>query len=148
MRRAEGGAPARRHVHLGERLVAVSRIRSNLASVEEIACSLGVAQGEVLGWLRDHAHERMHTLEELRQGGAAHLRLASRAHRLAALVAECERELRILHQELVRGLDASNDDAEPSKELAPISQFGRARVARAQRDRAPARKFVDAGSQR
>ena len=146
MRRAEG-ARARRHVHLGERLVAVSRIRSNVASVEEVARSHGVAIGEVLAWLRDHAHERTHTLEELRQGGAAHLRLAARARQLATLVAECERELRILHQELLGGPDASNDeDAEASKELGGNSHFGAPRVADAQRGGSRTRKFVDGDS--
>jgi len=132
-------------VHLGDRLVAVSRIRSGVATVMETARSLGVTEGEVLAWMRDHAHERMHSLEEIRRGGSpVHHRLSERAQRLAALVAESERELRILHQELLGGLEASNDDAQPSKELASISQFGGTRVARAQRVRARARKSVDA----
>jgi hypothetical protein len=137
-------------VHLGERLVAVSRIRSGVASVGETSRALGVAEVEVEGWMRDHANERVHSLEELRRGGSAtHVRLSERAHRLAALVAESERELRDLHQELLRGLEASNDeDAEASKEFGGNSHSGAPRVARAQRDPARARKFVDGDSTR
>ena len=140
---------ARRFVHLGERLVAVARIRAGAASVEETALALGVDADDVSGWMSAHAGERMHSLEELRQGSPEHARLAERARRLATLVAESERALRDLHQELIRGIDASNDaDAGASKELARNSHFGAPRVAPPQRMGSATRKFVDGDSTR
>jgi transposase-like protein len=140
---------ARRFVHLGERLVAVARIRAGAATVEETALALGVDPAEVAGWLSTHAGERMHSLEELRQGSPEHARLAERVRRLAALVAESERALRDLHQELIRGIDASNDaDAGSSKEFALNSHFDAPGVAPPQRKASATRKFVDGDSTR
>jgi len=146
---AERRASRARFIHLGERLVAVARIRAGAASVEEIALALGVDATEVAGWLSTHAGERMHSLEELRQGSPEHARLAERARRLAVLVAESERALRDLHQELIRGIDASNDsDAGSSKELALNSHFDAPGVAPPQRKASATRKFVDGDSTR
>ena len=140
---------ARRFVHLGERLTAVARIRAGAASVEDTAIALGVDAAEVSVWLSTHAGERLHSLEELRQGSPEHVRLAERARRLAALVAESERALRDLHQELIRGIDASNDaDAGASKELALNSHFDAPIVAAPQRKPSATRKFVDGDSTR
>ena len=140
---------ARRFVHLGERLVAVARIRAGATSVEETALALGVDAAEVAGWLSALAGERVHSLEELRQGSPEHARLAERARRLATLVAESERALRDLHQELIRGLDASNDaDLGSSKEFALNSHFDASGVAAPQRKASATRKFVDGDSTR
>jgi hypothetical protein len=77
------------------------------------------------------------------------MRLVMRARRLASLVAESERTLRDLHQELIRGITPSNDDeAQPSKELARNSQFRPRRVATSQRSGVRTRKFVDGDSTR
>jgi hypothetical protein len=52
----------------------------------------------------------MVSLDDLRAGGTPHAqRLGKRAERLAELVAEAERELRELHQELIRNAIASNE---------------------------------------
>lgn len=100
----------RRFVHLGDRLLAIGRIRSGTLTVEEAAAELGVANEDVIGWQRQHAFERMVCVEDIRSPRSAHVqRLARRAERLAGLVADTERELRELHQELLRGVIASNE---------------------------------------
>jgi hypothetical protein len=97
-------------VHLGDRLLAVGRIREGMLTAEEAARELGVAVEEVIGWQQVHAFERMVSLEELRGPGSPEAqRLSKRAQRLADLVADAERELRGLHQELLRGVMASNE---------------------------------------
>lgn len=102
-------------VHLGDRLLAIGRIREGMLTVGEAARGLGVSVEEVAAWQQVHAFERMVSLDEMRAGGSpeAH-RLSRRAERLAGLVADAERELRELHRELLRGATASNDPyAEP-----------------------------------
>jgi hypothetical protein len=91
-------------VHLGDRLLAIGRIRAGTLTVGEAARDLGVGVDEVVGWQQVHALERVVSLEELRGGGCAEVqRLSRRAQRLAGLVADAERELRRLHQELLHG---------------------------------------------
>jgi hypothetical protein len=92
--------PARRFVHLGERLLAIGRIRAGAQSAREVAAELGVPLEEVLHWLHAHAGERTVTFEELRASASPEVqKLSRRAQRLAALVAHAERLLRELHQE-------------------------------------------------
>ena len=156
MKRATERRPsriARRHVHLGERLLAIGRIHSGVATVDEMARSLEVGREEVLQWIRTHAGERTVTFEELRPRGSPEMqRLRVRAHRLATLVAEYEKALRELHQEYLRGATASNDPlagaADPSKKVGGISKDRTPRVANAQPRAATVRKFVDGGSTR
>jgi hypothetical protein len=102
-------------VHLGDRLLAIGRIREGMLTVADAARELGVTLDEVIGWQQVHAFERMVSLDELRRGGSPEaMRLSKRAQRLADLVADAERELRELHQELVHGVMASNEPyAEP-----------------------------------
>jgi hypothetical protein len=90
-------------VHLGDRLLAIARIREGMITGEQAARELGVTLDEVIDWHHMHALERMVSLDELRAGGSpeAH-RLSKRAQRLADLIADAERELRGLHQEFLR----------------------------------------------
>ncbi|MGZ5033566.1 MAG: hypothetical protein ACXWAC_10255 [Usitatibacter sp.] len=108
--RLESRIARRRFVHLGDRLLAIGRIHSGALTVEEAAAELGVAPDEVIAWQRQHAFERLVSVEEIRSPRSAQMeRLARRAERLAGLVADTERELRELHQELLRGAVASNE---------------------------------------
>ena len=106
-------------VHLGDRLLALGRIREGVLTVDEAARELGVTADEVIGWQQVHAFERMVSIDELRGSGSPQVRrLSKRAQRLADLVADAERELRELHHELLRGVMASN---EPFAEPGPPS---------------------------
>jgi len=144
--------PARRvrHVHLGDRLLAIGRVRSGVATIDEAARDLGVGRDDVLDWITQHAGERLVSLEELRaQGSPEMLRLARRAQRLAVLVAEAERSLRALNQELVRGLVASNEEPfEASNNFGENPPRGAEDVAATQPSRARERNFVDGDSSR
>jgi acetyl esterase/lipase len=102
-------------VHLGDRLLAIGRIRDGMLTAAEAARELGVDVDEVIGWQQVHAFERMVSLDEMRRAGSPEAqRLSKRAERLADLVADAERELRELHQELLQGVMASNEPfAEP-----------------------------------
>jgi hypothetical protein len=147
-RRKDG--PARvRHVHLGDRLLAIGRVRAGLATIDEVAAALGVPRDEVLDWIARHGSERTVTLDELRaQGSPEMLRLSRRAQRLADLVARAERDLRALNQELVRSLVASNEPFDPSNNLGENTQRGSGDVAGPQPALAHARNFVDGASRR
>ena len=92
-------APARRFVHLGDRLLAIGRIRSGAVTLERAAEELGVEASDVLHWIGVHGAERNVTFEELRSASPETERLARRVERLAGLVADAERLLRDLHQE-------------------------------------------------
>jgi len=106
-------------VHLGDRLLAIGRIREGMLTAAEAARELGVDVDEVIGWQQVHAFERMVSLDEMRGAGSPEVqRLSKRAERLADLVADAERELRELHQELLHGVMASN---EPFAEPGPPS---------------------------
>jgi hypothetical protein len=108
--RLESRIARKRFVHLGDRLLAVGRIRRGMLTIEQAAAELGVEPAEVTAWQRQHAFERLVSVEEIRSPSSAHVqRLARRAERLAGLVADTERELRELHQELLRGAIASNE---------------------------------------
>jgi hypothetical protein len=132
-----------KHVHLGDRLLAIGRIRSGLATVDEVAAGNGVTR------ITQHAGERMVTLGELRaQGSPQMLRLAQRAQRLAGLVAEAERSLRALNQELLRSMSPSNEPFADSNNLDEKAPPRESRVASAQPSGPHARKFVDGGTPR
>jgi hypothetical protein len=141
--------PGRRHVHLGERLEAVARVRGGEA-MQDVAVDIGVAAEDLHAWVAALAGDRVHTIEELRHGDSPErMKLVKRARRLADLVAESERTLRDLHQELIAGISPSNDEeAEPSKELERNPQFGATRVPTPQREPRLPRKFVDGDSTR
>ena len=143
--------PARRarHVHLGDRLLAIGRVRSGLATVDEVALAHGVSRDDVLDWVTQHAGERTVTLDELRaQGSPEMLRLARRAQRLAELVADAERSLRSLNQELVRSLAPSNEPFDPSNNFDEKPHAGATVVAATQPSRVRERKSIDGESRR
>jgi len=103
MRPNEGPAARRtRFVHLGDRLLAIARIRAGTASVEAIAEEHEVEPKEVRHWLELHAEERVVLFDEFRDNASPESRgLMKRARHLAQLVAEADRLLRDLHQEYV-----------------------------------------------
>jgi hypothetical protein len=109
-------------VHLGDRLLAIGRIREGMLTAEEAARELGVTVEDVIGWQQVHAFERMVSIDEMRAGGSSPeaQRLSKRAERLADLVADAERELRELHHELLQDVMASN---EPFAEPPPSNKF-------------------------
>ena len=87
----QDGTRRTRFVHLGDRLLAIGRIRSGVASVELIAEELDVDPGDCVM-----------SLDDVRDGATPELRdLARRARLLAELVAEADRSIRELHQEYV-----------------------------------------------
>ena len=112
----------RKHVHLGERLEAIDRIREGHAGVDDVAREMGVSSAEVRDWQHRHSGDRTVSLSEIRQPQTPEeARLAARVHLLARLVASAEHELRALHEEYIRSLPASNeaydDNHVPSKEF-------------------------------
>ncbi len=97
-------------VHLGDRLLAIGRIRDGMLTVADAARELGVTIDDVVGWQQLHAFERTVSLEELRRRDSPQaLVLNRRAQRLAELITEAERELRDLHQEFLAAAVASNE---------------------------------------
>ena len=90
-----------RHVHLGERLEAIERIRRGELDVEGAALRWGVEPDEIRRWLEMHAGDRPLTLEEVVQSPDV-VRLTKRAQRLAELIATSESTIRMLHSMLRR----------------------------------------------
>ena len=91
---------APRFVHLGDRLLALERMRAGLATMTQTAESLGVSVADLRKWQVELSRERSVNLADLRPGqGPLLQRLRARAKRLAGLVAASERELRVLQQE-------------------------------------------------
>src|SRR5262249_47807096 len=86
-------------VHLGDRLLAIARIRSGAATIDRIAEEFGLEPAEVVHWLEEHAGDRITTFEELRYGSEEVRGLAQRARRLMELVTLADRQIRDLHQE-------------------------------------------------
>lgn len=107
----------RKFVHLGDRLEAIDRIREGHGSVDQVARELGVTAAEVEGWRARHAADRTVRLAEIRRPATPEeSRLAARVQVLARLVADADRELRSLHEELIRSLPASNEAFEAASE--------------------------------
>ena len=96
------GTQRARFVHLGDRLLAIARIRSGAASVELIAEELDVDPAEVTSWLQLHADDCVMSFADVRDGDTPEVRtLTRRVRLLAELVAEADRSIRELHQEYV-----------------------------------------------
>ena len=93
--------PRSRHVHLGERLDAIARIRLGAATPEEIALELEVESTDVLRWMQIHAQERNMTLDEVRVPPDV-LRLSRRAERLVELIATADVTIRVLNRMLAK----------------------------------------------
>lgn len=103
MKKPRSSAKARRFVHLGDRLAAIARVRAGECSEQDAARALGVDVDQLREWQLVHAKESIVRVADFRDGDDARLRrLRARAQRLADLVARAERELRLLHQRLLR----------------------------------------------
>ena len=95
--------PRRRHVHLGERLDAIARIRVGGASARQVALELNVDTADVLRWMEIHAEERNVTLDEVRVPADV-LRLSRRAERLVELIATADVTIRVLNRMLAESV--------------------------------------------
>jgi hypothetical protein len=100
----------RRHVHLGERLEAIERIRRGELSLGEAAAELGVTPAEVLHWMNIHADDRTVRVEEILVPPRVQS-LTRRAQRLLALISEADSTIRVLNRQL--------SDSAPSRKRAP-----------------------------
>ncbi len=92
----------RRHVHLGERLDAIARIRLGTATPQAVALELNVDTADVLRWREIHADQRNMTLDEARVPADV-LRLSRRAERLVELIATADVTIRVLNRMLAEG---------------------------------------------
>jgi hypothetical protein len=91
--------PHRRHVHLGERLDAIAKIRLGTATPQQVALELNVDIADVLHWMKIHADERSMTLDEVRVPRDVQ-RLSRRAERLVELIATADVTIRVLNRML------------------------------------------------
>jgi len=89
----------RRHVHLGERLDAIQRIRAKDATPEQLAAEFGVPAEEVHQWMQVHGDDRIVSLDETRVQPEVR-RLSRRAERLVALIANADVTIRVLNRML------------------------------------------------
>jgi DNA-directed RNA polymerase specialized sigma subunit len=88
-----------RHVHLGERLDAIERIRAGEATPEEVAAEFEVPAEEVHQWMQVHREDRIVSLDETRVQPEVR-RLSRRAERLVALIATADTTIRVLNRML------------------------------------------------
>jgi DNA-directed RNA polymerase specialized sigma subunit len=89
----------RRHIHLGERLDAIERIRAGEATPEQVSAELEVLPEEVHQWMQVHADDRIVSLDETRVQPEVR-RLSRRAERLVELIANADVTIRILNRML------------------------------------------------
>jgi hypothetical protein len=87
----------KRHVHLGERLEAIQRIRRGGLTVEEAAAIYGTEADEVKRWLEIYPDERPLSLDEVVRSPDV-VRLTRRTQRLADLIATSESTIRMLRR--------------------------------------------------
>ena len=89
----------RRHVHLGDRLDAIARIRAGEITAEQVATELDVLTEEVHQWLQVHGDDRIVSLDETRVLPEVR-RLSRRAERLVELIANADVTIRVLNRML------------------------------------------------
>jgi len=87
----------KRHVHLGERLEAIERVRRRSITVEEAARLYGVDSDDVKRWLEIYPDEKPVTFDEVVQSPDV-VRLTRRTQRLADLIATSESTIRVLRR--------------------------------------------------
>jgi transposase-like protein len=92
-----------RHVHLGDRLRAVERIRAGETTVEACARELELQPGVIREWLARYGADRPTSIGEIVRGSERSL-LERRVARLRECLATTERELTRLHKQLVAAL--------------------------------------------
>jgi len=90
-----------RHVHLGDRLEALERIRRGVLSPRQAAAELGVEVADVVRWMEIHANDRIVRVDDLVTPDRAR-ELATRAQRLLDLICAAEASIRSLVHELAR----------------------------------------------
>ena len=89
----------RRHIHLGDRLEVIERIRASQITAEQAASELGVSAEEVHLWMQVHADDRIVALDDTRVSPEVR-RLSKRAERLVGLIANADLTIRILNRML------------------------------------------------
>ena len=89
----------RRHVHLGDRLEAIERIRSGSATAEQVSGEFEVTLDEVHLWMQVHGQDRIVRLEDARVSPEVR-RLSRRAERLVSLIAGADQTIRMLNRML------------------------------------------------
>jgi hypothetical protein len=90
-------------VHLGDRLLAIERVKAGVMTAAQAARALAVTADQIWEWQRIYAADRTVMLSEFRsRARAKNGGLMQRARALATLVADAERLLRELHVELIR----------------------------------------------
>jgi hypothetical protein len=92
----------RRHVHLGDRLDAIQRIRAGETTPEQVSVELDVTVEEVHTWMQVHADDRIVSLDETRVSPEVR-KLSRRAERLVALIAGADTTIRALNRMLAEG---------------------------------------------
>jgi len=88
-----------RHVHLGERLNVIEKIRAKEVTPETAAEGLGVPVSDVFRWMQVHSDDRIFTLEEARIPPDVR-RLSRRAERLVELIEAADLTIRVLNRML------------------------------------------------
>lgn len=89
-----------RHVHLGERLAVIERIRAGELTPEQASAQIDVPLSMVHEWMAVHANDRIYSLEEARVQPEV-LRLSRRAQRLVELIETADDTIRVLNRKLV-----------------------------------------------
>ncbi len=89
----------RRHVHLGERLGLIERIRAGNLTPETAADEAGVSADEVHMWMQVHADDKIVALDDTRVSPEVR-KLSKRAERLVELIANADLTIRILNRML------------------------------------------------
>jgi hypothetical protein len=88
-----------RHIHLGDRLEVIERIRAGQATPEKAADELGVPAEEVHLWMQIHGDDRIVALDDTRVSPEVR-QLSKRAERLVELIAGADLTIRILNRML------------------------------------------------
>lgn len=88
-----------RHIHLGDRLDVIERIRAGEATPEKAADELGVPAEEVHLWMQIHGDDRIVALDDTRVAPEVR-RLSKRAERLVELIAGADLTIRVLNRML------------------------------------------------
>lgn len=91
-----------RHVHLGDRLAVIERIRSGRHTPEEAAAEAGVPVEEVMRWIEVHADERIVRVEEVAEPEEVR-NLTQRLQLLVDMIGSADAEIRGLVRQLARG---------------------------------------------
>ena len=91
---------SKRHIHLGERLQVIERIREGELTPEQAAGELEVEPAAIHEWMARHANDRIYSLEEARVPPEV-LKLSRRAQRLVELIETADETIRVLNRKLV-----------------------------------------------